>query len=1591
MFHIGQLILIGFLIQFLIVLPLPAQAQDQAWNKGRSERIRELQTKLGPAIPRATLPKNYQLLDRIFETLLSGYQKLGVVDPAYQIRFQIAVLESEEANAMIDRTGKSKKNPSFYLMVTTRLLNELFDGAIEPEQQRKAIYRLAGVLSHELSHTIDKLDPIGIEAQDKPLAQQAIELRTDLEATRILHSAGFPVNALGDALSLFPEGEEHHFLRLVESHPPSNLRQQMTHMLGTQIRYEQGMNPLTPVDSWLGLIPSLRQELAPKRLRFAKLFPFNKINSIQDFISALDALRVRQNGGPKPVSFPMTGQQLNLVILKFDDLIQNYQGDVWAENSQFITALHLITAAFNAIHLGGSFQFQIERHPQTIQNWLKDYGIKLDSTQTHAQRKETIPAYQDPRLPGLLLKVSKDYGYTVGEKTVENYRGKPTSSANKEFRSQDLFLPLAVLEKQFSKFENPENVAGDIDPNSPMVPHLLSQTLGRVDFDRLEMRFRSSPFLQNLKETLQQTKALGSSQELTWAETQYISFAKSLWDKRLNWAYHDFKKASGSLQIWNILFESFGDSGKKDFKEQIGSEFLDSIRADRGERLLRTLDNAWQTPWEASWVQVESILEMLDQGQMDEPIRLKILLSMKAEAKNPKEFTKQVQNSYQKLFLDIDLKGKSALQMQNELNSLRRQMGYGPVSHASGFPELRLIEIEMIANSAYSDAEKKIWLRQLLFEPEGPGPKPNERDCYYLFRYLVADPEFTQRALTAAQKYGAFTTALDYWNQVGERLKKYNSSFINHFIDNEQAIIANSFPIFRDMAISELNQIDFQKMNRKEAMALLRRYTYLLSFPLYIHEETRLRHEQGLKKNKRLKKYVHIGSDQLVQAIVEKFKSTKPTKSEAVTFFNFLTDITTTPGTDALYQWIRSQYGESKTSSFAKKTMKSEKIESHEIQIQETRTFLAPMVDERNIGKIDRAIVRNLRFSSLTKDEFLEDLSWRLQPKVLEGPLLRQHIDKHKTSEDWRSANVYFVNFMSSIYELTKKMSSRERGDLIKYLIHPQQVFPQTVYEFLYRQFLSDRLMSGPSSANQQTREVSQAQALTDAQKAKRLIETTAQKTSPMEKLPIVQITLSTEKDSQALKTLRDDLLGLQPGSLEEVLLESFLEVIPSHEKMTTLAYQFSQQADQNSKGLVAVFEVFSTVGIKLAQFSSVLDVFGPAKSKELETAKDSATPATLQELIQIVNKNFGGQLDEMQMKKILGGASVKVAAEVTLPSGTSAVLIVKRPGADRKVKDNLELSSRFIQVLRQKNVPGMSRLFGAIVYAMEEILKDEMDLTREVKKYQIIQQLIDNYQSSGQNQSQWKLKAPRVLTEIGVTSEAYFLEFVPGDSLSSLVRENKISAKEAEEVGKLIADFSLEIFLKYGVFDPDRHKGNFLVDLKTKTVVFIDPGQLLDFKPQKSMFQWDIRLGIAKLLESISAKDVKATIHYGLRLSNLTAIHPNKRNDLENGLKKIFAGPEDKIMLNVLDLFYDSELSFDWKITFGVIKGMVLLSQENYVSQKEFKDLMTKKIKSLYLSKLPALGLNWIRQKVGIPSASSQNGKEKAMEYPMCRRIYSM
>ena len=60
-----------------------------------------------------------------------------------------------------------------------------------------------------------------------------------------------------------------------------------------------------------------------------------------------------------------------------------------------------------------------------------------------------------------------------------------------------------------------------------------------------------------------------------------------------------------------------------------------------------------------------------------------------------------------------------------------------------------------------------------------------------------------------------------------------------------------------------------------------------------------------------------------------------------------------------------------------------------------------------------------------------------------------------------------------------------------------------------------------------------------------------------------------------------------------------------------------------------------------------------------------------------------------------------------------------------------------------------------------------------------------------------------------------------------------------------------------------------------------------------------------------------------------------------------------DKVT-EIVEAFSAHGLKFNKKFMFGGLKGLIILAGENYVSEKEFKDIVEKQVTKLYIQKWP-------------------------------------
>lgn len=621
---------------------------------------------------------------------------------------------------------------------------------------------------------------------------------------------------------------------------------------------------------------------------------------------------------------------------------------------------------------------------------------------------------------------------------------------------------------------------------------------------------------------------------------------------------------------------------------------------------------------------------------------------------------------------------------------------------------------------------------------------------------------------------------------------------------------------------------------------------------------------------------------------------------------------------------------------------------------------------------------------SSDRDKILEELAYEFQ---LSGRLLLGLVENHKSLNMMTPENVRLPQFASAAITLIQHLTRQTRWELMNYLAFPESTdFPPN---------FRAEIMQLPAEVIGRIVHLAEAlipQRAHDAREylASKLqveIEKYALNTRAIEKVPVIEGILTAGHNSlvrqpQFLDVMLNQYLRLAKGSTNDLLLRSFLSILPEHERAVTLSYMLatSTGGQTNSADL---FMMGRTLGIKFGQASSIWNLFGEEVSRQTRELKDNAqamSKAQVEALLGEIQRQRPDSIfsEVVSIDQVLGAASIKTVVMVTMKDGTNAVLAVRNPSIVNQIRTNLSRSRALIEALRRDGVYEGSDFFKLLIQGLEDQIYREIEFLHEARMMGLMQSAI-----VGMNQDlrsvlgEWSLDVVQPLKPDSVSENATLMQLARGQPFK------KLSAQQKLQVGPMIVESVLHMFFKYGFFEPDRHTGNFFVDFENKIITHIDAGQLEVF-PLSGTFAWDARVAVAEFL--IGAKDRNSAKI--IQAARFMAENPDAEIDearLASKLDQVFLDHGDDISSLAQDMakaLAEGGLQMKSSFNFGIIKGLLILGGENYVSAGYFKEILGKKIRSLYLQK-PLLGAShvprivgaWMRERLGLTSDGGGGG----------------
>ncbi|MEW6057802.1 MAG: hypothetical protein AB1540_14435 [Bdellovibrionota bacterium] len=301
----------------------------------------------------------------------------------------------------------------------------------------------------------------------------------------------------------------------------------------------------------------------------------------------------------------------------------------------------------------------------------------------------------------------------------------------------------------------------------------------------------------------------------------------------------------------------------------------------------------------------------------------------------------------------------------------------------------------------------------------------------------------------------------------------------------------------------------------------------------------------------------------------------------------------------------------------------------------------------------------------------------------------------------------------------------------------------------------------------------------------------------------------------------------------------AYMNALDPTEKKAVLGYILGSMAEGSKKGasVKTVLEAMGVFGIKAGQFLRTSGLVSEKLKAELDHFFDKALEPNRQEIDQRLKEVFGENLGPVRrVRELSGSGSVNyvVVADVFRP-GTAkpkrVVIRFRREGIEGQVFNENANWTRAITTLttdQDSDVRKMGRVIEETrAHAMETLKPGgiELDLEIEVNAYGDASAA---YGRPKHAKTRFRIEVAKPLPELLEAIPAKYrktvsiYEAVNHVPLSE-IKSRKLRAQAASE----IVEAEFEALFNKGVFDPDGHPGNWLIDLENGRLVRIDYAQL--------------------------------------------------------------------------------------------------------------------------------------------------------------------
>jgi hypothetical protein len=676
-----------------------------------------------------------------------------------------------------------------------------------------------------------------------------------------------------------------------------------------------------------------------------------------------------------------------------------------------------------------------------------------------------------------------------------------------------------------------------------------------------------------------------------------------------------------------------------------------------------------------------------------------------------------------------------------------------------------------------------------------------------------------------------------------------------------------------------------------------------------------------------------------------------------------------------------------------KKMLAAKRFGSFILEVQAAQAALEPQIiqmekavaegssqDRNVIGLIDLVEEMAPR-GSAQKDQFLEELSWRLQ---IEDRKILGYLESLK-SMNWKRANPVFVNIGSSLTKLVAEMTYSDRLDTIAYFLDPNttplplffrnkikqgggrrkrtmgkgsyvaSVKPAEdgVLELVFPATLKRQSIFRDKSDNDSSADIA----------ADKLIAILSE-LRPFELIPVFEFLLDTgeRRVSNDLrfqtKIIRRFLKHDAEGKKEKYLL-AFLNRRKFYTRATALAYMLASSMDASAKSQNSIFEIFGSMGIVGAQMGSILGYL----DNNASDLKDNATPLSRATIIELLDQYLPPQ-ERARVKRvvgILGSASVSTAVELELDDGSRAVALIQRPYAREQIISNAKFLRGFARDLSVVDKEFPLTVALNIIDVAEQQLLEELEMIKTGHKIQSAQAFYNTMNRVLSRELKgWKFNVPSLIAGFSPNDKILIIEKIEGETF------DKMSAGPAKEtVGYAIAKSSVRGFFGDAFFCEDRHARNVKVDSQRMLINMFDFGKS-GYRRIRGPLARDDRYQFARLFEAMNRRDLGRVVDNSLTLSEESdgsPIHVTDGRSAElrakiDGAIRASSGIQEEL-IGMKTAFDKEGIVFPRRGLLGSMKGLIVVSEERYVEPDIFRRIVSDEIQRLFIRKSPVLALD--------------------------------